>query len=449
MQQAVCSPSRTSLLTGRRPDTTHVYDLVTYFRDVGGNFTTIPQYFKQNGYTSVGMGKVFHPGAASHDNDPPSWSEPYWLPPNEAYWNTDNTSWLAVDKETRREEPFPDDQTTDHTIETLRKLAANKSDTPFFLAVGYRRPHLPFVFPEEFLELYPLEDIRLPPNQYAPVNMPVAAWTNNSEISWYKDIKQLHVKFRINATFPDDEVRKLRRAYYCALSYTDAQIGIVLRELRNLNLEDETIVAFWGDHGWHLGENDIWAKKTNFELGTHAPMMVSIPGVTDNGIISEELTEFVDLFPTLVDAAGLPSIDLCPEDSSKVKTCREGSSLMPLIQNLSSVKWKQRVFSQYPRGGGIMGYSVRTKRFRYTEWVKFSGKPKYKPIWDKNVGTELYDHNIDPEENYNRAGEKSYAQFQDELSKMLRAGWREALPENDHNVLKWKSAKQKSENNIL
>lgn len=182
-----------------------------------------------------------------------------------------------------------------------------------------------------------------------------------------------------------------------------------------------------------IGEHGEWCKQTNFELATHAPMMIHIPGLTDKGIAVEQLTEYVDLFPTLVDAAGLPALELCPEDSTKVKLCREGNSLLPLIKSATndndSVRkvWKQRVFSQYPRKNNkIMGYTMRTGRYRYTEWVGFKDRPHYQPVWDHVYGVELYDHGIDPEENYNRASQAGYRLIKAGLSKLLKKGWRHA-----------------------
>lgn len=195
-----------------------------------------------------------------------------------------------------------------------------------------------------------------------------------------------------------------------------------------LGLSNNTIVAFWGDHGYHLGENGEWTKQTNFEQATHAPLIVHIPGVTDHGIAAEALVEFVDLYPTLAEAAGLPPLPLCPEyNSTQVATCREGTSLLPLVRSSNSAMSKDRVFSQFPRETS-MGYSMRTERYRYTEWAKFSGQPEYRPDWSVLHGVELYDHQIDPEENVNRAAHAQYADIRKELSRLLRAGWRAAIP---------------------
>ena len=429
-QQAVCSPSRTSLLTGRRPDTTHVYDLHTYWRKSGGNFTTIPQYFKNNGYTSIGMGKIFHPRQASDNDDPISWSEPYFH--GKRHFETNENSWRAVPDKLLKDKPLVDAQLADHAIGILRKVApaARSGRKPFFVAVGFHKPHLPFVFPESKLKLYPEESIRLPDNEYAPVNIPTVAWSKYGELRNYSDIKKLNLSGAINTTVPAKIVLNLRRAYYSALSWTDSLVGRVINELDNLGLTNNTIISFWGDHGWQLGEHGEWCKHTNFELATHAPMMVHIPGRTDSGIVTEQLTEFVDLFPTLVDAAGLPPLPLCPENSSNIELCREGSSLLPLIKN-PNASWKNASFSQYPRSLNktrIMGYTMRTDIFRYTEWAKFEYAPVYKPDWNHLFGVELYDHSKDPEENHNMALEPSYAKTIKGLSDQLHAGWRNVLP---------------------
>lgn len=431
-QQAICSPSRTSLLTGRRPDTTHVYDLKHYWRKVGGNFTTIPQYFKNHGYLSVGMGKVFHHGKkASGRDDPISWSVPYFHAQNFG-WETNKSSWQAIPDELLNDRPLMDSQIADHAIHTLRQLApaVMSGSKTFFVAVGFHRPHLPFDFPKSFLKYYPEESIRLPDNEYAPVNMPSVAWSDYNELRKYHDIQKLNLSGAINSTVPDNIVRDLRRAYYCATTWTDFLIGRVIGELDSLGLTNTTIVSFWGDHGWQLGEHGEWTKHTNFELSTHAPMMIHIPGLTDSGIVTESLTEFVDLFPTLVEAAGLPTVPLCPENSSMVEVCHEGSSLIPLIKN-PAIKWKDASFSQYPRRLGrdkVMGYTMRTDKFRYTEWARFEYFPVYKPDWNTLFGVELYDHISDPEENHNVAFVSYYTHIRRKLSKLLRAGWRYALP---------------------
>lgn len=257
VQLAVCSPSRASALTGRRPDTTHVYDLETYWRTAGGNFTTIPQYFKENGYESVGIGKIFHSGqAASGGDDPLSWTQDYYRPPNQGTWNSKNSSWQAVSADRIEQEgSLPDQQIRDRAIESLRLL--NSGEKPFFLAVGFYKPHLPFLFPEEYLSLYDESDISLPNNPYAPVDMPDEAWSKYGEIREYHDIAALNATGEINTTLPDDVTIGLRRAYAASISYVDDLVGDVLEELASLGLASNTIVVFLSDHGWQLGKSQV------------------------------------------------------------------------------------------------------------------------------------------------------------------------------------------------
>ena len=234
VQQAICSPSRTSLLTGRRPDTTHVYDLKAYFRKVGGNFTTIPEYFKHNGYFAIGMGKIFHPGSASgFNNDAPSWSVPYYHAKNKKYWTSSKyqPSHKAVPRSVYQKKQLPDTEITKHAIITLKNVSKEARDgsKPFFLAVGLLKPHLPFIFPKGFLKDYPKSKIKLPDNDYAPVNMPEVAWSDYGELRKYKDIKSHHFSGKINTTLPGDFIKELRRYYYAAVTYIDSLVGEILK----------------------------------------------------------------------------------------------------------------------------------------------------------------------------------------------------------------------------
>lgn len=431
VQQALCSPSRTSFLTGRRPDTTRVWDLDHYFRDVGGNFTTLPEYFKLKGYRTFGIGKVYH----GQTLDPPSWSDPYFH--GVANFESRNQSWYAVPDVELKTNPLIDKQIADQAITTLGSVAseATAGATNFFMAVGFHKPHLPFVFPESIMRnYYPEDTIQLPANPYAPVNMPSVAWYPNIELRHqYADIRKLNTSGAVNTTLPDQITLDLRRAYYSAVTWVDSLVGDIITELRRLGLANNTVISFIGDHGWQLGEHGEWTKMTNFELSTHAPMMIHIPGVTDHGIDTERLTEFVDLYPTIVEAAGLGTIPTCPEDSRHIALCSEGKSMLPLISNPDTAI-KKVAFSQYPREHDIMGYTVRTERFRYTEWVEFNYAPLYAPNWDKLIGAELYDHTSDSEENYNGADDHKYEQVRSELSKLLRKGWRHR-PEEVNEIL--------------
>ena len=429
VQQALCGPSRTSFLTGRRPDSTRVYDLNTHFRNSTGDVTTLPQYFKNHGRVSVGIGKIYHQGL----NDELSWSDNEYHYPIGSVWERQNKSWQFVPDADLAHEPLLDAKIAQTATSKMKQFlhGGKYAGTPFFMAVGFLRPHLPFVAPESFRSFYPNTSVKLPRNNYAPIGMPDVAFFKSSELrNQYQDIHGIHFSGNINESFPDDTSRNLRTAYYSAVSWVDSQVGVVLDALTQLGFADDTIVSLVGDHGWQLGEHGIWGKSTNFELATHAPMMVHIPGLTDGGLSTERLVEFVDLFPTIVDAVGLPKIPLCPKSSTHtVRLCTEGESFMPLIHN-SSADWKDAAFSQFPRSPGhshIMGYSLRTDRYRYTEWPTFSYQT-HKPNWNDLHGVELYDHTIDPEENANRAEDPAYASLRHQLSWRLRAGWRQASP---------------------
>ncbi|XP_067668272.1 iduronate 2-sulfatase-like [Haliotis asinina] len=438
VSQALCSPSRTALLTSRRPDTSHIWDIGPYFRQVGGNFTTLPEYFKRNGYRTIGMGKIFHPGSSSGGDDPVSWMDPYFHA-EDKYGANDDLLCDAVSEEREKAQPLQDEMIADHAIKILQEVAprAKSGEQPFFVAVGFHKPHIPWNYPARFNTFYPLESLRPAPNYYAPVGMPAVAWHNFTNFGLFKDVKSFHLNNigYINLTFPPTLTLELRQAYYSCISYTDYELGRVIQELDNLGLSNNTIISFWGDHGWQLGEHSEWEKHTNFEDATHAPMMIHVPGVTDEGVVTEHLTEFVDLYPTLVDAAELPKLPTCPPNSQNITLCTEGTSMVPLMTNPTIENWKTAAFSQYPRGGNglhgdvIMGYTMRTDQYRYTEWINFKGRPIYKPMWDELKAAELYDHVKDPEENWNRADDPSYKDIRTDLSRKLKIGWRGALPD--------------------
>ncbi len=324
---------------------------------------------------------MFHPGPASGDDDPPSWTEPYYHAPNYHIWHSNpkrtngTQSWISVPTPVHTKLPLPDQQIANEASKILEMYA--RQEKPFFLAVGFHKPHLPFVFPSEFIKYYPTETVQLPPNPYAPVKMPEIAWNNyitNAQIGKYDDTKFSNYTGDINSSMASNTVIDLRRAYYSCVTYVDAMVGQVLYKLDELGLAKNTIITFLGDHGYHLGEHGEWCKRTNFELATRIPMMIHVPGKTDKGMRSDKLVEAVDLYPTIVDAAALPSLPLCPEHrSTGAELCREGESLMPIITN-QSTDWKTAVFSQYPRNShdshqnhvkDVMGYSIRTRHFRY------------------------------------------------------------------------------------
>eukprot|EP00754_Rhynchopus_humris_P025732 Rhum_TRINITY_DN14963_c0_g1::Rhum_TRINITY_DN14963_c0_g1_i1::g.129002::m.129002/K01136/IDS; iduronate 2-sulfatase len=438
VQFAVCAPSRASLLTGRRPDRTRTYDLVTYWRNAGGNYTTIPEYFKLHGYYSVGMGKVFHPGNCSGDDDRKySWTvgAEYYHAPNFAMWDHlrdphnlfHSRPWYAATPEEVEAHPLPDMQLANHALLTLNQMPERlqlHGAKNFFMAVGFHKPHLPFVFPKEMFEYYPWDEIKVPPNQLPPRDMPWPAWFDYKEL---RDYAGMHAtRGEMGQILPELEVRNLRRAYYAAVTYIDQQVGRVLTALEESPYYDNTVVIVWGDHGWELGEHGEWCKQTNFEFAARAPMLLAVPGVTDGGLKSTMYTEHVDIFPTLVDAAFAPEeprLPVCPPHSQSfnVSACGEGVSLMPLTANPNKPV-KAASFNQYWRLGEItskatciipgescvMGYSVVTVldsyEYRMTQWCWFNTVRPLKVDWGNCVGHELYNHTTDPGENVNIHG---------------------------------------------
>ncbi|XP_057393937.1 iduronate 2-sulfatase isoform X3 [Balaenoptera acutorostrata] len=288
-QQAVCAPSRVSLLTGRRPDTTRLYDFNSYWRAHSGNFSTIPQYFKENGYVTMSVGKVFHPGISSNhsDDSPYSWSVPPYHPSSEKYENTKTCRGpdgelhanllCPVDVADVPEGTLPDKQSTEQAIRLLGKMKTSAS--PFFLAVGYHKPHIPFRYPKEFQKLYPLENITLAPDPQVPAGLPPVAYNPWMDIRRREDVQALNLSVPYGP-IPADFQRKIRQSYFACVSYLDTQVGHLLSALDDLQLASSTIVALTSDHGWALGEHGEWAKYSNFDVTTRVPLVFYVPGRT-------------------------------------------------------------------------------------------------------------------------------------------------------------------------
>lgn len=445
-QQAICNPTRTSLLTSRRPDSTKVWDLSRYWRHESGNFTSLPEYFRLQGYTTAGMGKVYHDNGMINEDNPYSWTLPYFHAPAQSIYGccrNRTSAWWSIAENVQ----LPDEQIAEHAIQTLEEIKKNQTngnDKPFFLAVGFRKPHLPFFAPKEFYDMYPPGSVPLAPNRYRPKNMPEVAWNPLEGLRFFDDFNALNVSYP-DGLCPDEEQLKLRRGYYACVSYMDAQVGKVLDTLQRLQLEKDTIIIFWGDHGWQLGEHGEWGKYTNWELATRVPMFFRIPGMKTAGQRTQGLVEYVDIFPSLAEAAGLPVPPLCPANGTDVKTCTEGVSFVPLTEDVSR-PWKTAAFSQYPRPSSkgtlqdhvycgasfdtkrcdTMGYTMRTERYRYTEWIPFNGTTNTGD-WDHPRAIELYDHNSDMEENDNVVSSTS-KDIVSKLASDLREGWRKHLP---------------------
>jgi len=417
-QQAVCSPSRISLMTGRRPDTTKIYDLETPLRNTMPDVVTLPQHFKNNGYHAAGFGKIYHGGL----DDASSWSVPHT--PNRAMQYGDPKIIAEVKKKGAKgweqggknkgpaweaaavaDNQLCDGYIADKALDAMRTAAAAAKEKPFFLAVGFEKPHLPFVAPKKYFDLYPpLEQITLPPDMTAPKNAPPLALTNWAEMRPYTGIPK-------KGPLSDQQARELIRAYDACVSYVDAQVGRLLAELDQLKLRENTIVMLWGDHGYQLGEQGLWCKHTDFENSTRVSLILSAPHQKSAGAKTDALVELVDVYPTLCQLANLP-----------VPDGLEGTSLTPLLENPSK-SLKTAAFSQYPRreNDAVMGYSIRTDRYRYTEWQENwrSGSPNV-------IARELYDHQADPRERVNVADDPKQAETVQQLAQQLKAGWKRA-----------------------
>ena len=427
-QQAICGASRTSLLTGLRPDTTGVWGNSTHFRKRVPDAVTLPQHFKNHGYHTQRFGKVFH-GAfprkaftyyGGHDmDDPQSWSVPTWLGGPRYYYTPEGIAaakedfrrvsgksgeeldeWVnyfcrgpATEAPDISDDVLYDGQVATRAVKTLGEL--RKRDAPFFLAVGFIRPHLPFIAPKKYWDLYDENEIRLADNPFKPKGAPALAMHNFGELRYYSDIAG-------KGPVSDEQARRLIHGYYACVSYIDAQIGRVLDELDRLGLRDQTIICLWGDHGWHLGDHGLWCKHTNFESATRAPLIVCAPGAKSPGRKTDSLVEFVDIYPTLADLAGLP-----------IPQALDGTSRARLLDD-PSASGAEVALSQYPRGKA-MGHSMRSDRYRFTVWENRGSK--------ETLAVELYDHQNDPKENDNLAVRPENATLIETLSVQLERHW--------------------------
>lgn len=407
-QVAVCAPSRISLLSGLRPDTTGIRRLRTPLRSVMPEVTTLPQRFRESGYTTLSIGKVYH-----HQSDDRQWWSDEPVRPQSSWEGLGDDGYLSpasigvTDANTGRgpayeaaavpDTAYRDGKIANLAIEQLRRLR----DEPFFMAVGFFKPHLPFTAPQKYWDLYPPHEIELAPNPFPPEGVNRFSLTNFGELRGYALVPD-------EGAIPDSVARTLIRGYLAATSYIDAQVGRVLDELDRLGLRENTIVVFWGDHGWKLGEHGAWAKHSNFEIDTRVPLIMRAPGMRSVGERTDALVETVDIYPTLAELAGLGS-----------PPHLQGTSFVPVLEDPDRA-WKTAAFSEYSRGP-TLGKSIRTDRYRYVEWQRVED--------GEVVAREIYDHRVDSQENRNVAAESRYADAVDRLSRRLAEGWRAALPD--------------------
>ncbi len=388
-QVPLCNPSRASVLTGLRPDVTGVFDLSRHFRQNLPDVVTLPQLFRRHGWFSARVGKIYHYdvpngiGTAGLD-DAPSWDltvnpkgrdvadEALITNPTPGKPISAALSWLAADG--------TDEEQTDGMIatETIRLLETHQR-RPFFIATGFFRPHTPFVAPKKYFDLYPLDRIQLPNTPAGDRDdIPPAAFAHNNTVPHY-GLDEL-------------TCRKALQAYLACVSFVDAQIGRVLAALESLGLAGRTVIVIWGDNGYHVGEHGgIWQKRTLFEESAGAPLLIRAPGARGNGTACRAVVEFVDIYPTLAALAALPT-----------PAVLGGRSLVPLLADPRH-PWPHAAFTQILRPGDgrpVMGRTVRTERWRYTEWG------------GGTAGVELYDHSSDPSEITNLAARPEHAATQ-------------------------------------
>jgi iduronate 2-sulfatase len=398
--QAVCAPSRNALLAGLRPQSLGIYDLATNFRKAAPDAVTLPQHFKRHGYRTEGLGKIFHVGHGNHD-DAVSWSVPHWRGEVVRYALAESRSARGPTREealfsnvpAKRanklprgaayesadvpDSAYPDGQLADEAIRRLKR-AAKAPDRPFFLAVGFAKPHLPFCAPKKYWDLYDRDGFPLAEHRTPPEGAPPFAPTNWGELRNYAGIPK-------TGDLSDDLQRTLIHGYHAAVSYVDAQIGRVLNALQENSLEKNTIVVLWGDHGWHLGDHGMWCKHTNYEQAARIPLIVVAPGAASAGV-ANGLVESVDVYPTLCELAGLP-----------VPDGLDGSSFVTALRNPSAAT-KPAVFHVYPREERI-GRAVRTAHHRLVEWKRPGASADTAVL-------ELYDYRIDPDETRNLAADE-------------------------------------------
>jgi uncharacterized sulfatase len=386
----LCSPSRVSLLTSQRPDTTRIFDLKTDFRDTIPDAVTMPQAFGQAGYFVARVGKIFHYGVpgqigTSGLDDPRSWQQAV-NPRGRDKDEEDKVINYTPDRGLGSAMCFykadgTDEEQTDgkSATEAIRLLETHK-EKPFFLGVGFYRPHTPYIAPKKYFDMYPLDSIKLPYNPPDDSDdVPDAAF---------------HIR-PPNYGLDEHKLRECTQAYFASISFMDAQVGRLLDALDRLKLADNTIVVLWGDHGYLLGEHQQWMKMSLFEESARVPLLIAAPGQRGDGKACERIVETIDIYPTLADLAGIPR----PENLA-------GVSLRPLLADPARA-WDRPAYTQVSRGG-FQGRSVRTQRWRYTEWDR------------GRRGAELYDHEKDPREFTNLAAKPEFASVVAQLGGLLK-----------------------------
>lgn len=393
-----CGASRAALMTGIRPAKNRFKSYLTRADEDTPDITTLNTHFKNNGYTSLSIGKVFH----NLNDNIDGWSERPWRPRGglDSQYNVAENKRIHTEngkneiKPTRgpafeagdvEDNAYPDGKIAGYAVSQLKTMS--EKDEPFFLAVGFLKPHLPFNCPKEYWDLYDPDSIELPENYHPPENAPNGAVHTFGELRAYHGIPNKGV-------LEPELAKHLIHGYYACVSYTDAQVGKVLAELDRLKLRDNTIVILWGDHGWNLGEHTMWCKHSCFEVSLHSPLIINAPGFKP-AQRTPALTEFIDVYPSLCELTGIP-----------LPGHLEGRSVVPLLNN-PNADWKTAAISRYKEGD-----TIRTDQFRFTQYWERDGKQKSRM---------LYDHRNDPAENENVAGDSIHQNVVRELFRRLES----------------------------
>ncbi len=442
-QAAVCAPSRASLMTGIRPDSSGVWHLGDKFRIINPDAVTMPQWFSKHGYYTVNIGKIFH----NYMPDSISWDEPDLRPARylKPAWLKRDGETFYVNEETQRKQKIKRDSIialrpnyyadgwnngpawewedvhdsmyfdgaqTELAIKTLERLA--EKSKPFYLALGYFRPHLPFAVPKKYWDLYDPEKLPLASNPFLPKAAPIMSMNSMYELRGYDGFG--HIKHPSEFSMNEDTARILKQGYYASVSYIDAQFAKVLESLKQLGLDKNTIVVVWGDHGWKLGEHNGWCKQTNYNIDIHVPLMVYSPTSEFKGGQTFAITELIDIFPSLCELANIPSPSYI-----------HGESFVPVMKNKSDGV-KSIAYSQFhrrpkvsPDGQRYMGYSIVNADWHYVEWYSWDAEIKMR---GDLVAKELYNLKDDPEENQNLAVDTTYDNLMSKLNKSITLGFK-------------------------
>ncbi|MEP3481398.1 MAG: sulfatase [Fuerstiella sp.] len=467
-QQAICRPSRASLMTGARPETTGLFHNYVSLRELQPNILTLPQHFIANGYETAYCGKIFHNGdtdeGTSWSRKPVKWIKgikkpagPYALPENNKM-KADNMKAMrakygeaarqglaagpAYEKADVPDTAYHDGYNTQLAIATMKEMAA--ADKPFFLGMGYKLPHLNWCAPSKYWNLYDRAKIPMATETSAPQNGAAMGLHASFELRTRAGIPK-------NGPLGIELSRTLKHAYLASTSYVDAQIGLMIQALEEAGIRDNSIIVVWGDHGWHLGDMGVWGKATNYEIATRVPLMIWTPNSQVRGAKTDALVELVDIYPTLCELAEVP-----------LPKHLEGHSFVPLL-NKPDQAWKKAAFSQYPNPAlrewaanplsagmretwfgplikevegriieqqgdawdrelfeeHLMGYTMRTNRYRLVVWRD------HRDLTAAPIYTEVFDHQTDPQETKNIAQDRPKLVM--ELMKLFNQGWRAAL----------------------